>query len=164
MTKKYDSLPIPPVRSWHGQALKTSDFHHSSRPVQPNPTKKTGGVSFGVQPWATPFPLDSPLPLPYVSFVPNASKNVGQAQTPPAKTPGMPFEDALKKLESIVEAMESEDLPLETLLAKYEEGTRLAKICQEKLSEAEVKIQQLEKTAAGEMKLKTLALPPNSRE
>jgi len=110
------------------------------------------------------FPLDSPLPLLYVAFVPNASKNVAQTQTPPAKTPGMPFEDALKKLESIVEAMESEDLPLETLLAKYEEGTRLAKICQEKLSEAEVKIQQLEKTAVGEVKLKPLALPQNSGE
>ena len=55
--------------------------------------------------------------------------------------------------------MEAEDLPLETLLAKYEEGTRLAKLCQEKLAEAELKIQQLEKTAAGEMKLKSLALP-----
>ena len=52
--------------------------------------------------------------------------------------------------------MESEDLPLETLLAKYEEGTRLARTCQEKLAEAELKIQQLEKTAAGEMKLKPL--------
>jgi exodeoxyribonuclease VII small subunit len=132
-----------------------------SNQIQP---KKTGGVSFGVQPWATPFPLDSPPRLSYVSLVANASKNMGQAQTPPAKTPGMPFEEALKKLESIVEAMESEDLPLETLLAKYEEGTRLAKICQEKLSEAEVKIQQLEKTAAGEVKLKPLALTQNSGE
>ena len=60
--------------------------------------------------------------------------------------------------------MESQDLPLENLLAKYEEGTRLAKICQDKLSEAEVKIQQLEKNAAGEMKLKPLALPQNSGE
>ena len=49
-------------------------------------------------------------------------------------------------------------LPLETLLAKYEEGAKLVKICQEKLGEAELKIQQLEKTAAGEMKLKPLAL------
>jgi exonuclease VII small subunit len=47
------------------------------------------------------------------------------------------------------------------LLAKYEEGTRLARTCQEKLAEAEVKIRQLEKTAAGEMKLKPLA-PPGS--
>ena len=55
--------------------------------------------------------------------------------------------------------MESEELPLEALLAKYEEGTRLAKTCQEKLSEAELKIQQLEKNTAGEMKLKPLATP-----
>ena len=70
----------------------------------------------------------------------------------------LPFEDALKKLEGIVEAMESDDLPLETLLAKYEEGAKLVKICQEKLAEAELKIQQLEKTASGEMKLKPLNL------
>ena len=66
----------------------------------------------------------------------------------------LPFEEALKKLEGIVEAMEADDLPLETLLAKYEEGSKLAKICREKLSEAELKIQQLEKNTAGEMKLK----------
>jgi len=68
----------------------------------------------------------------------------------------MPFEEALKKLEGIVEAMESDDLPLETLLARYEEGSRLVKICREKLSEAELKIQQLEKNSAGELKLKPL--------
>jgi len=67
---------------------------------------------------------------------------------------GLPFEEALKKLEGVVEAMESDDLPLETLLAKYEEGAKLVKICQDKLAEAELKIQQLEKNAAGEMKLK----------
>ncbi len=66
----------------------------------------------------------------------------------------MPFEEALKKLEAIVESMEGEDLPLETLLAKFEEGTRLSKVCQTKLSEAEVKIQQLEKNSSGELTLK----------
>ena len=60
--------------------------------------------------------------------------------------------------------MEGEDLPLDTLLVKYEEGTRLARVCQEKLAEAELKIQQLEKTAAGEMKLKPLSLPEASGE
>jgi exodeoxyribonuclease VII small subunit len=69
----------------------------------------------------------------------------------------LPFEEALKKLEGIVGAMESDDLPLEMLLSKYEEGTKLVKICQEKLAEAELKIQQLEKNAAGEMKLKPLS-------
>jgi exodeoxyribonuclease VII small subunit len=67
------------------------------------------------------------------------------------------FEEALKKLEGVVVAMESDDLPLETLLARYEEGMRLASICQEKLSEAELKIQQLEKNAAGEMTLKPVS-------
>ena len=60
----------------------------------------------------------------------------------------------MKKLEGVVEMMEADDLPLETLLAKYEEGAKLVKICQEKLAEAELKIQQLEKNAAGEIKLK----------
>jgi exodeoxyribonuclease VII small subunit len=94
--------------------------------------------------------------------VPSAPKNAGQSN--PAKAVSLPFEEALKKLEAIVAAMESEELPLETLLAKYEEGTRLARTCQEKLAEAELKIQQLEKTAAGEMKLKALATPEGSGE
>jgi exodeoxyribonuclease VII small subunit len=94
--------------------------------------------------------------------VPSAPKNAGQNN--PAKAGSLPFEEALKKLETIVTAMESEDLPLETLLAKYEEGTRLARACQEKLAEAEVKIRQLEKTAPGQMKLKPLAPPEDAGE
>jgi exodeoxyribonuclease VII small subunit len=86
--------------------------------------------------------------------VPNPSKGAGQNN--PAKHP--PFEEVLKKLEGVVEAMESDELPLETLLAKYEEGAKLVKICQDKLAEAELKIRQLEKTASGEMKLKSLDL------
>jgi exodeoxyribonuclease VII small subunit len=74
-----------------------------------------------------------------------------------AKSSDLPFEEALKKLEAIVEAMESGDLPLETLLARYEEGTKLSQICQAKLADAELKIQQLEKSASGEMKLKPLS-------
>ncbi|PWU16714.1 MAG: exodeoxyribonuclease VII small subunit [Verrucomicrobia bacterium] len=86
--------------------------------------------------------------------MPSIPKNA--ATNAPAKEPNVSFEDALKKLESIVEAMESADLPLESLLAKYEEGTRLARMCQDKLGEAELKIQQLEKTSSGELKLKPL--------
>ena len=82
--------------------------------------------------------------------MPNPPKSAAQSSV--AKN--LPFEDALKKLEGVVEAMEADDLPLETLLARYEEGARLVKLCQEKLADAEVKIQQLEKNAAGELKLK----------
>ena len=87
--------------------------------------------------------------------MPNPSKSTPSGA--PLST-AVPFEEALHKLESIVEGMESGDLPLESLLAKYEEGVRLAKVCQDKLAEAELKIQQLEKTTAGELKLKPLTV------
>jgi exodeoxyribonuclease VII small subunit len=64
------------------------------------------------------------------------------------------FEEGIQRLESIVEAMESGDLPLETLMQKFEEGTSLAKVCQDKLAQAEVRIQQIEKNSAGELTLK----------
>jgi exodeoxyribonuclease VII small subunit len=83
--------------------------------------------------------------------VATSSRNAGQNH--PAKA-GLPFEEALKKLETVVEAMETGELPLEQLVTRYEEGMKLAKLCQEKLAEAELKIQQLEKTGAGEIKLK----------
>ena len=86
--------------------------------------------------------------------MPNHTKGAGTNS--PAKEP--PFEEALQKLEAVVEAMESDDLPLETLLARYEEGAKLVKICQEKLAEAELKIQKLEKNAAGGMKLQPVDL------
>lgn len=86
--------------------------------------------------------------------MPSTSKNASQHNA--AKAGNLPFEEALKKLEAIVEAMESQDLPLDTLLGRYEEGTQLARICQEKLAEAEVKIQQLERNPSGELKLKAM--------
>ena len=94
--------------------------------------------------------------------MPNPSKTADQNNT--GKGENLPFEEALKKLEGIVEAMESEELPLESLLAKYEEGTGLARICQNKLAEAELKIQKLEKNAAGDMQLKPMTLKENSGE
>lgn len=89
--------------------------------------------------------------MSYVPCVANQAKNAG-AGGQGSET--IPFEAALKRLEGIVEAMESGDLPLETLLEKYEEGSRLVKICQAKLEEAELKIQKLEKSASGEFVLK----------
>lgn len=56
----------------------------------------------------------------------------------------MPFEQALEKLETIVAEMEGDELDLESLLNRYQEGTKLATLCQDKLSKAEVLIKQLE--------------------
>lgn len=99
--------------------------------------------------------MDSPT----VRIVPTAPKTATQT----GSTKELPFEEALQKLESIVETMESGDLPLETLLARFEEGTRLVKTCQAKLEEAELKISKLEKNAAGEPVLQPVddSIPDN---
>lgn len=59
------------------------------------------------------------------------------------------FESALERLEQIVSEMEGDKLPLEELLGRYEEGTRLVKVCQERLTSAERRIELITKNAAG---------------
>lgn len=66
-----------------------------------------------------------------------------------AKDAQLSFETALEKLESIVESMESGEVPLADLLAKFEEGTRLLKVCEARLKDAELKIEQLKKQKDG---------------
>ena len=55
------------------------------------------------------------------------------------------FEDALKRLESIIASMEQGDTPLDELVTKFEEADKLRKYCDSKLAEAELKIEQLKK-------------------
>jgi exodeoxyribonuclease VII small subunit len=85
------------------------------------------------------------------------SKTVKDAPPAAEESVNLPFEEALKRLEGIVDSMENDELPLETLLAKYAEGTHLAQSCQARLAEAEVKIQQLERKANGQFTLKPLS-------
>jgi exodeoxyribonuclease VII small subunit len=66
-----------------------------------------------------------------------------------AKDAKLPFETALTKLETIVESMESGEVPLAELLAKFEEGNKLLKVCEARLKEAELKIEQLKKSKDG---------------
>ncbi len=61
------------------------------------------------------------------------------------------FEKALEKLEKIVSELEAGNITLEDALSRYEEGIRLSRICQEKLGQAEKKIEVLSKTAKGEL-------------
>ena len=68
-----------------------------------------------------------------------------------AKDAKLSFEAALGKLESIVESMESGDVPLAELLARFEEGTRLLKVCEARLKDAELKIEQLKKQKDGKV-------------
>jgi len=66
-----------------------------------------------------------------------------------SKVEKLSFEAALEKLETIVETMESGDVPLAELLAKFEEGNKLLKVCESRLKEAELKIEQLKKQKDG---------------
>ena len=50
------------------------------------------------------------------------------------------FEQSMKKLEQIVQELESGDLPLEEAMQKFEEGIKLSRLCSEKLDETEKKI------------------------
>ena len=65
------------------------------------------------------------------------------------KTAKLSFEAALAKLESIVDSMEQGEVPLAELLAKYEEGSKLLKVCEGRLKEAELKIEKLKKSKDG---------------
>ena len=74
--------------------------------------------------------------------LPMSSKN-----KPPAAE--LNFEKAMDRLETIVEQMESGKLPLEDLIVRYEEGMNLVKVCQERLSSAEQKIEIIARNNAG---------------
>lgn len=59
------------------------------------------------------------------------------------------FEKAMKKLEQIVQQLESGDQPLEDAVKKFEEGIKLSKFCSEKLDETEKRITILLKDEMG---------------
>lgn len=62
------------------------------------------------------------------------------------------FEKALERLEKIVEDLESGNISLEDALKRYEEGVKLSRLCSEKLTQAEKKIQVLSKSLDGSFK------------
>lgn len=59
------------------------------------------------------------------------------------------FETSLEKLEKIVHRLEEGNLPLEDSLKAFEEGMQLAKLCEERLNEAQKKIEILMKGQDG---------------
>lgn len=67
------------------------------------------------------------------------------------------FEEALSRLESIVQALEAGGLVLEETVSLFEEGMRLAKVCNQRLDAAELKISQLQTTIEDENKGESLA-------
>ena len=68
-------------------------------------------------------------------------KAVASVKAEPAPAPG--FEEALKRLNAIVEQLESGELSLEQSLALFEEGTRLSRSSQAQLDAAEKRVEEL---------------------
>jgi len=64
-------------------------------------------------------------------------------------SPELNFEAAMNRLEGIVEQMESGKMMLEELIVRYEEGMKLVKICQERLTSAEQRIEVITRNQAG---------------
>ncbi len=66
------------------------------------------------------------------------------------------FEEAIKRLEAIVDALEGGDVPLDKALNLYEEGIQLSRTCSENLKAAELRIKTLSKDIKGQFELTDL--------
>ena len=53
------------------------------------------------------------------------------------------FEDALNELEEIVDKLNNDELDLEKAISAYEKGMQLKKICEQRLNEAKVRIENI---------------------
>ena len=68
----------------------------------------------------------------------------------------MSFEKSLAALEKIVRDLETGDLPLEESLKLFETGVKLSRECQERLSQAERRIEVLQRDENGEPRIEPL--------
>jgi exodeoxyribonuclease VII small subunit len=69
----------------------------------------------------------------------------------------LPFEEALEQLEELVREMEYDEIPLEDLIKNYEEGTRLFRVCEKRLDEAQGRIEIIRKKRNGESVLQSFS-------
>ncbi|HBT47187.1 MAG TPA: exodeoxyribonuclease VII small subunit [Peptococcaceae bacterium] len=69
------------------------------------------------------------------------------------------FEEALARLEAVVQSLEGGDLKLEQALEYYQEGIRLVRFCRQELNRFENKLQVLVAEEDGELEARELELP-----
>ena len=74
---------------------------------------------------------------------------------------GRTFEASLEALEQIVQQLEDGDLPLEKSLDLFEQGIRLSRECQERLSQAERRIEILLRDNQGRPVAAAFKEPPS---
>ena len=63
----------------------------------------------------------------------------------------MKYEEAIKKLNEIMEKLESGDIPLDKTFEYFEEGKKLLGFCKKQLSEAEGKLLKITKSGTEEI-------------
>ncbi|MGO9480639.1 MAG: exodeoxyribonuclease VII small subunit [Candidatus Kryptoniota bacterium] len=68
------------------------------------------------------------------------------------------FEEALRRLEEIVETLEAGNSPLDGSIKLYEEGMTLAKSCMTQLNEAKLKLKKIQKNSGGALEETDLEL------
>ena len=92
--------------------------------------------------------------------------NLSLLRSPTADSGNPPekFEDLLGRLEQIVADMENAELPLEKLLASYEEGMRLVKACGDRLADAEQKVEILSKAVEPVKTVEAASSAPTAKE
>ena len=69
------------------------------------------------------------------------------------------FEEALARLEKIVEQLEKGDLALEASMKLFEEGIQISRFCTSKLEEAERKVEILLQSSKGQQRTAPFAAP-----
>lgn len=87
-----------------------------------------------------------------------ATRSPKKKASAPGSDPGSPdvvetetlrFEEALARLEELVDSLESGKLDLEDSLLNFEEGVKLVRLCKQRIEAAELRIRQLEEGPEG---------------
>ena len=73
------------------------------------------------------------------------------------------FEQALQRLEEIVQKLEAGQLSLEESVSLYEQGMRLSLACDQKLKEAEQKIEMVTQTLP-ELRIESFSMKDEKRD
>lgn len=75
-----------------------------------------------------------------------------------------PFDQGMAELEQIVQRLEAGELPLEEALAAFEAGIGLVRMLNQRLSEAETRIEVLSRDTDGSVRLQPLPREPEGKE
>ena len=90
--------------------------------------------------------------------MPKTSKKSGSID------PNLPFEDALSRLEALIQGMDSDQVPLDDLIKNYEEGISLYEICEKRLDEAQGRIDLIRKKRDNTVELESFGETETKKE